>query len=188
MQESNQPIKMNLPKPFFWIRDESLKPSFIFFMIMAVLVMIAMKITGTPLETEVSPLGILDFEFAWNVETAKAMMDSWELKNPGYGKIYAAYNMGLDSLYLFVYSHAIGLACLLVGRKMKAWYRIGLFLAGLQIVAALFDLVENYGLIKLIQGSEAEIYAQLAYVCAIPKFIFVLSGLIFSIIGAVRKA
>lgn len=178
---------MKMLKPFFWIKDESLKSNFIFFTIMTIIVMIAMKVTGIPLETPVSPNGIVDFEFAGNVETAKAMMASWEAKNPGYGRIYAAYNMGLDSLFLFVYSHAIGLACLLVGRKIQAWRKVAVVLAGLQIAAAIFDLVENYGLTQLIQGSESEVFPQLAYFCAIPKFVFIIVGLLFSIIGGFKK-
>lgn len=146
-----------------------------------------MKITGIPLETDVSPNGIVDFEFAWDVETARAMMASWDMKNPGLGRIYAAYNMGLDNLFLFVYSHAIGLACLLVGKKIEKWKKISMIIATLQIFAALFDMAENYGLVQLIQGSEEEFFAQLAYFCAIPKFIFILLGLGFSIFGYFKR-
>jgi hypothetical protein len=150
--------------------------------------MIAMKITGIPLETSVSPNGIVDFEFAGNVETAKAMMAGWEMKNPGLGKIYAAYNMGLDNLFLFVYSHAIGLACLLIGEKIEKWKKIAMIMATLQILAALFDVAENYGLLQLIQGNENEFFTQLAYFCAIPKFVFIILGLLFSLIGLFKKA
>ena len=175
-------------RPFFWIKTASLKSNFIFFTIMSIIAMIAMKITGIPLETSVSPNGIFDFEFAGNVETAKAIMVGWEMKNPGLGKIYASYNMGLDNLFLFVYSHAIGLACLLVGEKIEKWKTAALIIATLQIFAALFDVAENYGLVQLIQGSEDEFFAQLACFCAIPKFAFVVIGLLFSLIGLLKKA
>ncbi|MGK0387915.1 MAG: hypothetical protein ACI94Y_000642 [Maribacter sp.] len=175
-------------RPFFWIKTASYKSSFIFFAILSIIVMIAMKITGIPLETSVSPNGIVDFEFAGDVETAKAMMAGWEIKNPGLGKIYAAYNMGLDNLFLFVYSHAIGLACLLIGKKIEKWKKVAMIIATLQILAALFDIVENYGLVQLIQGSEDEFFAGLAYFCAIPKFVFIILGLLFSFIGLFKKA
>lgn len=174
-------------KPFFWIKEDSLKPSFIFFAILAVIVMIAMKITGTPMETSLTPSGVVNFEFCWTVESAKAMMAAWEEKHPGYGRIYAAYNMGLDNLFLFVYSHAIGLGCMLVGQKIVRWKKIAYFLAWLLIIAALLDLVENYGLIQLLLGSENEFFPKLSYICAIPKFIFVLAGWLFAIIGYFKK-
>lgn len=145
-----------------------------------------MKATGIPLETGLSPNGIVDFEFAWTVENAQAIMEAWELKHPSNGKSYAAYNMGLDALFLVVYSHAIGLGCLLVGKNLPSWEKVSKVFATLMIVAALFDVAENFGLIQLILGSEDEFYPRLSYYCAIPKFIFIIASLLFSIIGYVK--
>jgi hypothetical protein len=53
------------------------------------------------------------------------------------------------------------------------------------LFAGALDSVENYALIKLLLGSQANILALVARSCAIPKFLIVLLGLLYVILGAV---
>ncbi len=173
--------------PYFWFHPDAYKNAFIFFLIMTLITMVGMQITNEAMVTEKSPLGVLDFELAGDMKTAKTMINSWVKKDPEYGLIKANFNMGLDYLFLFVYSQTIGLACLIISRKKNRFIKTTKILAALLLVAALLDAVENYGLIQMIQGANDEFYPKLALYCATPKFIIILAGLLFSLFGLFIK-
>jgi hypothetical protein len=62
-------------------------------------------------------------------------------------------------------------------------YKIGLLLAKLQFVAALFDAIENFVLIKLLLGSNNNIFSLIAYYFASIKFVIIGIGIIYIIVG-----
>ncbi len=173
--------------PFYWIHPDNYKPVFIFFVGMTLMVMFFMQKTNQALITEISPRGILDFEFAYTVGNAEKMMEAWEMKNKDLGKIKANLNMGLDFLFLFVYAHAIGLACILISLWKNRFKKTAKILAALMILAAVLDVFENYALIQLIHGSKEEWYPLQAFFCAIPKFIIILTAVLFLIMGLILK-
>ena len=53
----------------------------------------------------------------------------------------------------------------------------------MQIVAALFDAIENVALIKLLLGTNNEIYSLIAFCFALIKFVLIGIGIIYLIIG-----
>ena len=176
---------MCLRHPFEWLTPSGQIRAFIFFFILSVLAMVSLQVTGAHLITEVSPSGILSFEFAGDLSTAQNMINSWGQR----GLVYAGLNLGLDYLFLFVYACAIGLGCVLVARSYLPGQRflanLGILIAWAQLGAALLDCVENYALIQVLFGTENAAWPAVARWCAFPKFSIVGAGLIYVIAGTI---
>jgi len=49
----------------------------------------------------------------------------------------------------------------------------------------LLDSIENYALIRVLLGSQQELWPRMALWCAVPKFLIVAVGLVYVLIGAV---
>ncbi len=171
--------------PFDWVTSKKQKPVFIFLFILTVVVMVCLQIIGGPLATNAAPGGIVSYEFAGDMPTARAILESWGAS----GQVYAGLSLGLDFLFLFAYAGSIGLGCVLVARKLaspgKLVYRIGVWLAWGLLIAAFLDYLENYALIRILLGSELALWPAMAYWCAIPKFALVGVGLLFVIGGGI---
>ena len=97
--------------------------------------------------TENAPKGIISFEFAKNMDKSISIISSWDLS----ALVNAGLSLGIDFLFLVVYSIFFSIACYLIAQKYlnrNNWmYKIGLLLAKLQFVAALFDAIENFDFI-----------------------------------------
>jgi hypothetical protein len=98
-------------------------------------------------------------------------------------------SLGLDYLYLVAYASAIALGCVMVARRLSGRGEflplVGVVLAWAQFGAALLDCVENYALIRVLLGSQQELWPVVARWCAIPKFLIVALGLVYVGIGFV---
>jgi hypothetical protein len=168
-----------------WLRDSSRKATFWVSTALALLTMIALQLLGAPLRTEASLSGIVSFELAGSLANIETILTSWDPTT----RIYAGLNLGLDYLFIGTYVGAIGLGCVLVAESLGRHGRLlgatGVLLAWGMLLAGALDSVENYALIKLLLGSQANILALVARSCAIPKFLIVLLGLLYVILGAV---
>lgn len=175
---------MQLRHPFASLSPSGQNRAFILFFILSIIVMISLQVTGEPLRTDVSPNGIISFEFAGELDVAQRMVDSW---GPT-GRIYAGLNLGLDYLFLAVYACAISLGCILVARRLylrnAAPADAGIIIARAQFLAAVLDCVENYGLIQVLLETQYEAWPVVAKWCAWPKFLIVGIGLIYVVTGA----
>ena len=175
---------MQLRHPFASLSPSGQNRAFILFFILSIIVMISLQVTGEPLRTDVSPNGIISFEFAGELDVAQRMVDSW---GPT-GRIYAGLNLGLDYLFLAVYACAISLGCILVARGLyhgnAAVADAGIIIARAQFLAALLDCVENYGLIQILLEAQNEAWPLVAKWCAWPKFLIVGVGLVYVVTGA----
>jgi len=173
--------------PFLWIRDTALKGTFLAAATLAIAAMLVLQSLGAPLQTPEAPAGIVSFELAGNLANSAAILASWD---PA-AKVSAGVNLGLDYLFIVAYVTAIGIACMLVSyhfkRNMRHWGMAGILLAWGILLAGVLDCVENYALISLLLGSQAEILPVVARFCAIPKFTLVFLGLIYVLIGSVAS-
>lgn len=172
--------------PFKWLDENRWGKTFIVLLILTLSLTCALTILGRPLKTAAAPLGILSFEFAGDLPTAISIIESWDDS----ARVFAGLNLGLDYLYLFAYPCSIGLGCLLVARRFRTMIapaQLGRFLAWAQIFAGLFDAIENYALIRLLTGSQHAAWPAIAYWCATPKFIFVLLGIAYVLLGALAS-
>jgi hypothetical protein len=176
---------MKLQSPFDWLLPATQRPVFVVATGLTILVMIALNVTGRPLNTAAAPAGIVSFELAGDLASAQRIVASWGQN----GRVYAGINLGLDFLFLVCYPTAIGLGCAQVARglaRRSRWVEwVGVVLAWFQIGAGLLDAVENVALIRLLVGSVSEALPLLARCCAILKFAVVAAGLLYVLGGAV---
>jgi hypothetical protein len=176
---------MTFRHPFEWLSIAGQKRAFVVLLVLTLAVMASLNVLGGPLETDVAPAGIVSFEFAGQLSRAQSIVESW---GPT-GRVYAGLNLGLDYLFLFSYASAIGLGCVLAARSLSQ--RVGLpsfvghLLAWLLFGAALLDAIENYALIRLLLGSQRQLWPAIARWCAAPKFSIVALGLLYVCIGVV---
>jgi hypothetical protein len=175
---------MELPQPFRWISPSAQAQVFIALLAVTLVVMISLQVLGAPLQTDAAPLGIVSFELAGSLPDAHGMLESW---GPS-GRVYAGVNLGLDYFFLIAYAGSIGLGCVLLAQGLSTRMRFlslaGVVLAWAMIAAALLDSVENYALIRVLLGSQQELWPVLARYCAIPKFMIVAAGLLYLVVGS----
>jgi hypothetical protein len=157
-------------------------------LVLTVTVMAAMNLLGAPLQTAVAPAGIVSFELAGNVSTAQAILDSWD----DVAKISAGFNLGLDYLFLMLYSTTIALAILWLADSLKltglAWTLAG-WLAWAQWLAAALDAVENGALLAMLVGEVSMPWPQVAFWTASAKFMLIALGLVYVLAAlAIRLA
>jgi hypothetical protein len=124
---------------------------------------------------------IVDFELAGSVPKAQAIVDAWSETD----RIRAGFSLGIDYLYMPVYSTTIALACVLAAFVLKrtAWRSIGLLLAWGLWAAAIFDAVENVALLTILLGNNVAPWPQVAQICATIKFGLILAGLLYAAMG-----
>jgi hypothetical protein len=147
-------------------------------------VMGVLTVQGGPLKTEEAPLGIVSYELARDVPGAREILDSWAPR----ARVHAGFNLGLDFLFLALYSTTIGLACVGVARSLYPRHRTlasaGWPLAWAQWLAALLDIVENTALLAMLVDAPAAPWPAVAWWCAVPKFAIVFLGLAYAGVGA----
>jgi len=128
---------------------------------------------------------IVDFELAGSMPKAQTIIDAWSETD----RIRAGFSLGIDYLYMPVYSTTIALACVLAAwvLKSKAWRSIGLLLAWGLWAAAIFDAIENVALLTILLGNNVAPWPQIAQICATIKFALILAGLLYAVAGVIAK-
>lgn len=153
--------------------------------VLFVLASIGMGVVDVYMQNEITPYGIISFEFIKTIEASNAAMQAW---GPT-GQIATGISVGLDFLYLVMY---ISIGCIflaMTSEKVSAispsFGRALLILAYLYPVVGLLDVIENYSLIQLLLGSQDSIWPTTAYYCAITKFGGLAIAWVFVIFGQV---
>ena len=149
---------------------------------------VALTLIGKPLKNETAPGGIITFEFARDAADASRIVASWDAS----ARQHAALSLGLDYLYLFAYSTAIGFACAwlaasLRGRGLPLLAKAGIWLAWAQWLAALFDALENYVLLRALFSWISDAMMQFSRGCTLLKFVIVAAGLLYLLVGQLAK-
>lgn len=154
------------------------------FVVAAVALSAVMQVVGGPLQTAAAPAGIVSFEFAGTLERAQQMLASWGQEQ----QVRAGLSLGLDYLFLLLYSTAIALASFRVAAGWRPHRPLlataGVWIGWGQWLAAALDAVENVALIALLLGSQSATWAPLAWGCAAAKFAIVGAGLLYVLLGA----
>lgn len=168
--------------PLTWIRPTCERGFLGFAAAITLVLMVAMNSIGRPLQTPDSPLGIVSFQLAGDLDRAQRMVSTWGES----GRLAAGLSLGLDFLFLFAYPALIGLTCVLVARSLQARLRgvaaLGVVLAWALPAAGVLDAVENYALIRLLLGASQPAWPAVAQWCAVVKFAIVGAGLAFVLI------
>ncbi len=153
-------------------------------MLVATLLWMAlMQVVSAPLITPDAPQGIVSFELAGSLGKAKWILASWD----AHARLYAAFGLGIDYIFMLLYSTTIGLACLWAGDVLHAmrWplSGLGVGLAWGQWLAAALDALENVALAILLLQGLAHGWPELARLCAVLKFALIISGLVYAFGG-----
>lgn len=156
------------------------------------------RVLDQPLRTPVAPNGIVSFEFAGNAQTALAITDSWKQMslqlssvvgqpNPDIVNVpytFAAFGLGIDYLFMPVYSFALAFGTLFAMGRHTGWFRSLGTVAGYgAFAAALFDAAENYALLQILLNKIYSPYPEIAYYCASLKFVLLIFGLLYILGG-----
>jgi hypothetical protein len=127
--------------------------------------------------------GIISFELAKDLSKSEAILNAWNMES----KTAAGMSLGFDFLFLLVY--ALFISILIHTLNERLWkhtkiYTIGVILIWCMFLAALFDMIENVALIKLLLGDLEQKWSSIAYYFAISKFSLLILGLLFIFISS----
>lgn len=159
-------------------------------LVMSLVLMVLLYVAGADLVNDEAPYGIISFELAGSVEKAGAILTSWDRA----AQNSAAFNLGLDYLFMLAYAASIGLGCSLAGEALARTGRplagLGAWLAWGLILAALCDGLENWALMSVLNslpgpGMMWYFWPSLARSSALIKFGLVFAGLIYLFYGGV---
>ena len=153
-------------KPLLNIHTKSFT---ILLIVMVILNIITLRVFDSALKNEISPQGIVSYELAKNLDQSVAILNAWDIQ----AKINAGLSLGFDFLFLLVYSSLIALLIYNVNNRLwknNPFYKLGQILIFLIFIAALFDAIENFALIKLLLGNLKQIWVSVAYYFAVVKF------------------
>jgi hypothetical protein len=159
--------------------------------------------------------GIGSLERAGTVSQAQWIIKSWnrkapdrrtqsEIKNPKFlsflsndGRLLTAVakrSLVFDLFFILFYASTLAVACLLAATELAVRRRkqeesrlvgAGIRLANAQIITASFDLLENFALWRMLEGSTWKIWPWVAYVCSIAKWSFIVISLTYVLIALV---
>jgi len=168
--------------PLESVPQEYRKQFFIIFLVLTLTLFAVFRILDKPLQTSAAPNGIVSFELAGSVEQASAITDGWE--DADASRIFAAFGLGIDYLFMPMYAFALAFGTLLVADRHSGWLKSLGAVAGYgAFAAALFDAVENYALFQILLNRIHSPYPELAYYCASTKFGLLLFGIVFALVG-----
>jgi len=128
--------------------------------------------------------GIISFELAKDLSKSEAILNAWNMES----KTAAGMSLGFDFLFLLVY--ALFISILIHTLNERLWkhtkiYTIGVILIWCMFLAALFDMVENVALIKLLLGDLQQKWSSIAYYFAISKFSLLFIGILFIVLNSI---
>ena len=170
--------------PLAWIPARARLAVFLPLLVLTLLLMWVFTVTGAALTTVAAPQGIVSFELARSTEQAEQIVASWDAN----ARLRASFGLGLDYLFMPVYSTTIGLACVWVADvlKRRPWplAGMGIPLAWGLWLAALCDGIENLALTVMLWHGVATPWPTVASVCASIKFALIAFGLVYALYGA----
>lgn len=187
---------MNHPLEF--VPDKYRKKLFLAFLSLTLILFGIFRVLDQPLKTPAAPNGIVSFELAGSVSQAAAVLDSWKqnslllsavagqpdpnIVNVPY--VFAAFGLGIDYLFMPLYSFALSFGTLLAAGKHGGWFKsLGAVTGYGAFVSALFDAVENYALFQVLLGKLFSPYPEIAFYCASIKFGLLIFGLVYAVAG-----
>jgi hypothetical protein len=161
-------------------------PLFLTLLVLTLLVGGALQYVNGPLKG--AGAGILCFEFAGSGQAAGQILAGWQ---KGAVLAHAGFSLGLDFLFIPLYSTTLAFACLRAGLwlGLRRWPLAGLGvpLAWGQWAAGLLDVVENVALAVQVFGSSSDGGAMVAFGCAAVKFALIALGLVYAVYGAASR-
>jgi len=174
MRHPLESIPQSKRKPVFWSLFTA-----------TVIWMLLMQLVGLPLVNSAAPSGIVSYELAGSLAGARTILNSWDVQ----ARMYAAFGLGIDYVFMLLYSTTIALGCLWSGQVLRGrgWPLSGLAtgIAWGQWAAAIFDALENLALIVILFGNLVSPWPEVARWCALLKFTLIFLGLVYAFFGLI---
>ena len=159
---------MRAPLEFLNLKHQ--RRLFLVCLILSVLMLFMLQHLDRPIRTAVAPWGMVSFQLAGSMEESRSILQSWGAM----GCVHAALSLGLDFLFLFFYSTAFSLACMLWSEGVSGSFErirfFGSLFAWISLFARVFDGLENLALIQLLFGSEHSAWIGMGRWSALTKF------------------
>ena len=166
--------------PLDFISSDKRRPLFLSLLALTLLLFAVFRVLDAPLRTAAAPSGIVSYELAGTPAAAQSILASWDARD----RLFAAFGLGLDYLFMPAYALTLSLGILLAaGRHAGAFAKLGAPLGWGALAAALFDAVENFSLWHFMLGDFQVLWPRLASICATVKFTLLLLGLAYALIG-----
>jgi hypothetical protein len=184
--------------PLNFVPANSRKRLFFTFLSLTLLLFAVFRVLDQPLHTDAAPNGIVSFELAGNPQVARLITDSWKQANLSLSAVagqpnpdivnvpflFAAFGLGMDYLFMPLYALALAFGTLLAAHRHDGWVRsLGAVAGHAAFVAAIFDAVENYALLRILLGEIQSGYPAIAAFCAIIKFGLILFGVLYGLVA-----
>jgi hypothetical protein len=167
------------------VRDRMILP----LVALSILLLIFLNLVGNPLVNQSAPYGMISFELAWEVDQAQSILESWDHS----AQLRAAFSLGLDYLFILIYSLTLTLTCLWAARfrrerrRFPTWLVMigwpGILLAWGQSLAGGLDIIENIALTRILLEAVVAPWPQIASICASLKFTLVVTGVVYSVLA-----
>ena len=171
---------MKSPHPLNFIPISARKCIFIALLVWTLILMAVMQVLNAPLKTSAAPSGVVAFELASTDAAAQAIVDSWDSR----ARLFAAFGLGFDYLFMPSYAITIALGTLLAAGRHKGWFAgLGAALGWGALAAALLDAIENIALWNVLLGAVQSTWPGIAFWCATFKFTLILFGIAFALVG-----
>lgn len=166
--------------PLEFVNVDNRKPLFITFLFLTLILFAIFRVLDKPLQTDYAPNGIVSFELAGTPQNAAHMVLTWSDE----ALLHASFGLGIDYLFMPIYAFALAFGILLAAGRHSGWLKSLGAVAGYGAFAApLFDAVENYALFQVLSGAFDTSYPSIAAICATIKFLLLVFGLLYSVIG-----
>lgn len=118
-----------------------------------------------------SKAGIVSLELASSTEAAQSIINCWSSSKEDNLIAVAIVNTQIDFLYLLAYGLFFYVCCFLLSERFSTrWSKVLQYLAIASLLAALFDVVENYFLLETLQYGVDAIHIRITYIAALIKF------------------
>jgi hypothetical protein len=158
-----------------------------FFLIISIgtlVMVVVMAKTGATLKTAATPKGILNLEFAYNSDKAKAIINAWQYNGTTDNITVAKINTQLDFIFILFYSAFLYNACKkIAGIFNEAAANTGLLLANGAIAAGLLDIFENIGMLLTLHGYTNSAIPLATFIFSIAKWLLALAALLYFVAG-----
>ncbi len=165
--------------PLAWIPNPARKPLFYFFLAATVVLLFLFQPLNRPLTTAAAPAGIVSLQLAATPERAQSILDSWN----AHSRLFAAFGLGFDYLFMFAYAAALALGALLAANRHPGWLaRLGGWAGWGAWMAAILDALENFGQFHQLFNGRTDWTAPIAVLAGL-KFTLILLVLVYDLAG-----
>ncbi len=156
--------------PLSWIPVRHERAILVTLILANILVMLGMGMVDGHLRTEATPFGIASFEFIGDAASAERALSAWGEK----GRAYAAFSLGLDYLFLVLYSLLAAMLAGTMSRKLERRFprisKLSVWVAWTFLFTGLFDAMENTALVAVVMGASDDLWPHLGLLFASIKF------------------